>query len=73
MVTDEKTGTTSLKRGMPVEQNNGLFGSEDRIMGLGVKGRLTAVVTIEVADIIHKDIPASAWQDLVTSWLKLGA
>ncbi len=57
---DEKTGTTSLKRGMPPEQTNGLFGAEDRIMGLGVKGRFTMVVTGEVADIIHSDADGTA-------------
>lgn len=58
--TEEKKAPTSLKRGMPPEQANGLFGSEDRIMALGVKGRLTAVVTIEVADVVHSDADGTA-------------
>lgn len=45
------TDPTSLKRGMPQAQHNGLYGSEDRLMQLGVKGRTTAIVTFEVADI----------------------
>lgn len=58
--TEEKKAPTSLKRGMPPEQANGLFGAEDRIMALGVKGRLTAVVTIEVADVVHSDADGTA-------------
>lgn len=59
-MTDEKKAPTSLRRGMPPEQTNGLFGAEDRIMGLGVKGRMTAVVTVEVFDIVHSDADGSA-------------
>ena len=55
MSEDEKKAPTTLKRGMPAEQNNGLFGAEDRIMGLGVDGRFTAVVEFEVADIVHSE------------------
>lgn len=52
---DEKKAPTSLKRGMPPEQANGMFGAEERIMLLGVKGRFTSVTTFEVADIIHSE------------------
>lgn len=52
---DEKKAPTSLKRGMPPEQANGMFGAEERIMLLGVKGRFTAVTTFEVADVIHSE------------------
>jgi hypothetical protein len=55
MAEEEKKAPTSLKRGMPAEQNNGLFGAEDRIMALGVDGRFTAVVVFDVADIIHSE------------------
>jgi|GEM_PF-1778439 len=51
-MTDIKTAPTSLKRGMPPEQNNGLFGAEERLMALGVKGRFVAIVEGEIADII---------------------
>jgi hypothetical protein len=51
-MTDIKAAPTSLKRGMPPEQNNGLFGAEERLMALGVKGRFVAVVEGEIADII---------------------
>jgi len=51
-MTDIKAAPTSLKRGMPPEQNNGLFGAEERLMALGVKGRFVAVVECEIADII---------------------
>lgn len=54
-MSEEKKAPTSLKRGLPAEANNGLFGAEDRIMGLGVDGRFTAVVTFEVADIVHSE------------------
>lgn len=57
---DEKKAPTTLKRGMPPEQANGLFGAEDRIMGLGVNGRFTMVVTGEVADIVHSDADGTA-------------
>ncbi len=54
-MTDTKPAPTSLKQGMPPEQHNGLFGAENKIMHLGVTGRLTAVVTLEVADIITSE------------------
>lgn len=54
-MTDEKKAPTTLKAGMPPEQNNGLFGGEERIMALGVSGRFTAVVELEVADIVHSE------------------
>src|SRR4051812_34686489 len=54
---DEKSKPTTLKGGMPPEQNNGLFGdsNQERIMALGVKGRFAAVVLFDVADIIHSE------------------
>lgn len=54
---DEKSKPTTLKSGMPPEQNNGLFGdlNQERIMALGVKGRFAAVVLFDVADIIHSE------------------
>lgn len=54
-MSEEKKAPVTLKRGMPAEQNNGLFGAEDRIMGLGVDGRFAAVVEFEVADIVHSE------------------
>jgi hypothetical protein len=51
-MTEIKAAPTSLKRGMPPEQNNGLFGAEERLMALGVKGRFVAIVEGEIADII---------------------
>lgn len=55
MATEEKKAPTSLKRGMPPEQANGLFGAEERIMLAGVKSRFQAVVTFEVADVVHSE------------------
>lgn len=54
---DEKSKPTTLKQGMPPEQNNGVFGigAQERIMGLGVKGRFSAIVLFDVADIIHSE------------------
>jgi hypothetical protein len=51
-MTEIKSAPTSLKRGMPPEQNNGLFGAEETLMALGVKGRFVAIVECEIADII---------------------
>lgn len=52
---NETKAPTSLKRGLPPEQNCGLFGAEDKIMALGVDGRFEAVVVLEVADIVHSE------------------
>jgi hypothetical protein len=52
-MTDYKDAPTVLKRGMPPEQRNGLFGNgaPGRLIGMGVGERFSAVVTYEVADI----------------------
>jgi len=53
VMTDYKDAPTVLKRGMPPEQRNGLYGNgaPGRLINMGVGERFTAVVTYEVADI----------------------
>jgi hypothetical protein len=55
MATETKKAPVTLKQGMPPEQSNGMYGAEDQIMSLGVRGRFTAVVTFEVNDIVHSE------------------
>jgi hypothetical protein len=52
---DEKKAAVSLKRGMPAEQNNGMYGAEETLMALGVKGRFTGIVEVEISDIVHSE------------------
>lgn len=50
-MTDYETAPVSLQNGMPAKERNGMYGSEDRLIEMGVGARFEAVVTIEVVDV----------------------
>lgn len=58
---DEKTDPLAMKRGLPPEQANGLYGSEDRMIGVGIKGRVTVIATLDIADIRHSELEGTRW------------
>lgn len=58
---EEKKAPLAMKRGLPPEQSNGLYGAEDRMMALGVNGRVTVIATLDIADIRHSDLEATRW------------
>jgi hypothetical protein len=61
-LTEYKTDPTVLKRGMPPEQRNGLYGTtSDRLVALGVGERISAVVTFQVADIRSSEADATQY------------
>ncbi|MDQ1127601.1 hypothetical protein QE428_002634 [Microbacterium sp. SORGH_AS 505] len=49
------TKPTTFKNGVPAEQSNGFFGLEEELMADPSK-QVTAVVTFEVDDIVHKEL-----------------
>lgn len=54
------TKPTSFKNGVPAEQSNGFYGIEDDLMANPSK-QITAVVTYEVDEIVHKELAGETY------------